>query len=86
MNIDALLARLKNEASVILAEKRELTDGTTIYILETTISFFPNGQRHIWYTLVLDAGQRDVDSEEIEAILRRFWHAEIDIKAWLKTN
>jgi hypothetical protein len=84
MNVTALLARLKNEASVFVAEKRDLSDGTVIYILGTHVSFFPHSPQHVWYTLVCEPGQVRVEVEEIEAILRRFWHAEIDVSSWLE--
>lgn len=84
MNLDRLLARLKNDASVFVAEERRLTDGTVIYILGTHVRFFPLAPRHIWYALVVEAGQQFIEQEEIEAILRRFWHAEIDIDSWIE--
>ena len=83
MNVVTLLARLKNEASVFLAEKRDLSDGTVIYILGCHVSFYPHTPQRIWYALVCDPGQVYVETEEIEAILRHFWHAEIDIDSWV---
>lgn len=81
MNIEKLLARLKNEASVVVGEKRE-RDGTITYILESHVSFFPMGPRHLWYALVVEPGQQRVEQEEINAILRHFWHGEIDSDNW----
>ena len=84
MNIDRFLARLKNEASVFVAEERRLPDGTIVYILETHASFFPLAPAHLWYTYVRDPGQDRIEEEEIETVLRRFWHGEIDITSWLE--
>ena len=84
MNIARLLARLKNEASVFVAEERKLSDGTIVYILGTHVSFFPLAPRHIWYALVCEPGKDRIEAEEIEALLRHFWHGEIDIKSWLE--
>ena len=84
MSVAALLARLKNQASVFVAEERKLVDGTIVYILGTHVSFYPLKPRHLWYTLIIEPGQSLVDPDEIEAILRRFWHAEIDVGEWIK--
>lgn len=85
MNVTDLLARLKNEASVFVAEKRDLSDGTVIYILGTHVTFYPHTPQHLWYTLVCEPGQQRVEAEEVEAILRRFWHAEIDTDGWFES-
>jgi hypothetical protein len=84
MNIDRLLVRLAKEAGVTVAEERRLPDGTIIYILIAHVSFFPHAPRRIWYVLVREPHQDRVEAEEIEALLRRFWHAEIDISSWLE--
>jgi hypothetical protein len=84
MNFDKLLARLREEAGVTVAEERLLPDGTRVYILVTHVSFFPIAPRHIWYALVRDPGQDRLEEEEVEALLRRFWHGEIDITSWLE--
>jgi hypothetical protein len=84
MNISSLLAKLKSEASIVLSEKREFPEeGIIVYILESPVTFFPQASRHLWYNLVVASGQVDVEEEEIEAILRHFWHAEIDVDSWL---
>jgi len=84
MNIDRLLAKLRDEANVVVAEERRLPDGTIIYILVARLAFFPLAPRHIWYVLVREPGQDRLEEEEIEALLRRFWHSEIDISSWLE--
>jgi hypothetical protein len=84
MNVATLLARLKSDAGIFVAEKRDLSDGTVIYILSCHISFYPHTPQRIWYTLVCDPGQTYVEVEEIEAMLRHFWHAEIDLDSWLE--
>jgi hypothetical protein len=84
MNIDRLLVRLRDEASVVVAEEIKLPDGTTVYILQTHVSFFPHTPKHLWYVLVRKPGQDRVEEEEVEVILRRFWHGEIDITSWLE--
>lgn len=86
MRIAQLLARLKSEASVFIAEETKLQDGTVVYILGMHVSFFPLAPRNIWYTLILQPNCDVVEEEEIEALLRRFWHAEIDIRAWIGTD
>jgi hypothetical protein len=84
VNIDRLLARLHKETGVIVAEERRLPDGTIIYILVAHLGFFPLAPRPIWYALVREPAQDRLEAEEIEALLRRFWHAEIDISSWLE--
>jgi hypothetical protein len=83
MSISSLLARLKNDASIVVSEERKLPDGTVIYILEAPVTFYPHAPHHLWYNLVVANGQTRVEKEEIEAILRHFWHAEIDIDTWV---
>ncbi len=83
MNIDRLLARLKTEASVVVEEARHLQDGTIVYILVSNLSFFPLAPRKVWYVLIRKPNQDRLEEEEILALLRRFWHAEIDISSWL---
>jgi hypothetical protein len=85
MNISSLLARLKSEASIVISEERKFPDGTVVYILESPVTFFPQAPRHLWYNLVMSPAQTHVDEAEIEAILRHFWHAEIDISTWLES-
>jgi hypothetical protein len=78
MKIDELLARLE-KLKVKIAERRMLEDGRSIIILTSFLSFFPLKPHHRFYPLVLEKNQTEVDDAEVEAILRHFWHAEIDL-------
>jgi hypothetical protein len=80
MNLEELLARLKG-IDVKLDEDRRLSDGTRILILTCLLGFFPLAPHHRWYTLVISPNQQDVPQYEVEAILRHFWHGELD---WFK--
>ena len=77
MNLEELLARLKG-IDVNLEEERRLADGTRILILTSFLSFFPLMPHHRWYTLVVSSEQQEVAEVEVEAILRHFWHGELD--------
>jgi hypothetical protein len=83
MQIAQLLARLRNEASVFVAEERRLQDGTVVYILGAHVAFFPLAPRNVWCTLIQQPGFDFVEEEEVESILRRFWHGEIDVQTWI---
>jgi hypothetical protein len=80
MNLEELLARLKG-IDVTVAEDRRFPDGRRILILTSFLHFFPLAPHHRWYPLVLNSGQDWVDQSEVEALLRHFWHAELD---WFK--
>ena len=78
MKLSDLLSKLKNQAGVT-EERRHLADGQTVIILTGRLPAFPFGDRaHAWYTLVLEPGQDEVSPDEVEAILRRFWQAQLD--------
>jgi hypothetical protein len=82
MNINELLARLK-KLKVDVDEERKLADGRRILILTSLLDFFPLAPHRRWYSLVMEAEQEEVPEEEAEAILRHFWHAEIE---WFKND
>ena len=77
--ISALLASLKKQAKVKVAETRQLENGTEVKILVGTLPVFPHGERPTWYPLVILPGQETIDMREVEAILRHFWNAQIDL-------
>lgn len=79
MKLSDLLSKLKNQAGVSEAERRHFADGHTVIILTGRLPAPPFTDRaHVWHALVLDPGQDDVSRDEVEAILRRFWHGELD--------
>lgn len=84
MHVKGLLSRLEKEANVTVAQERRYPDGSRELILESHLAFFPRVSEHVWYVLALEPNQDFVEEEEIEAILRRFWHSEIDISSWLE--
>jgi hypothetical protein len=77
--ISALLASLRKQAKVKIAETRQLEDGTEVKILEGKLPLFPHGERPTWYPLVTLPGQDTIDMREAEAILRHFWNAQIQL-------
>ena len=77
--ISALLASLQKQAKVKVAETRTLENGTEVKILVGTLPLFPHGERPTWYPLVILPGQETIDMREVEAILRHFWNAQINL-------
>lgn len=78
MPVNRLLAKLA-KIRVNVAETRTLPDGRTIYVLVAELPAFPFGrQQRVWYPLIIEPQQTDVPREEVEAILRHLWHAEMD--------
>ena len=78
IEVSALLASLKKEAKVEPTETRTLHDGTRILILVGRLPSLPLGGRVTWYPLVLRKDEETVDRREVEAILRHFWHLELN--------
>jgi hypothetical protein len=77
MPLPQLLARLEQH-KVTVAEKRILSDGRTVYILVAQLPSFPFGDRkHTWYSLIVEQSQTEIPRDEIEALLRHLWHAEL---------
>src|SRR5208282_4684070 len=79
IQISALLSSLQKQAKVKVAETRTLENGTEVKILVGTLPIFPHGQRPTWYPLVILPGQETIDMREVEAILRHFWNAQINL-------
>ena len=86
MRITRLLTRLRDEASVFIAEERKLPDGTVVYILGAHLAFYPMAPRNVWYALVSHPEFDFIEEEEVEALLRRFWHSEIDVRKWIEQD
>ena len=79
IQISALLASLQKQAKVKVAETRKLDNGIEVKILVGTLPVFPTGERPTWYPLVILPDQETVDMREVEAILRHFWNAQINL-------
>jgi hypothetical protein len=79
MNFNTLLERLKKHG-IRISEVREFEDGRRIYLLVSKLPF-PFSGKEEWYALKRKPGQNRVDVEEIEALLRHLWHAELDFFA-----
>jgi hypothetical protein len=47
----------------------------TVMLGRCKLPTFPMGDQQRWHIFVLEPGQIDVNRKEIEAMLRRFWHA-----------
>ena len=80
MKLSDLLSKLE-QIDVQLAERRVLHNGRTVYILTARLPALPFGvgdRAVAWYPLIVDAGQNVVPREEVEALLRHLWHAEVD--------
>jgi hypothetical protein len=75
--VSELLDNLKT-VKIEIAETRTLPDETKVIILVGTMPAFPHGSRPAWYPLVLRKGQSEVTRPEAEAILRHFWHFELE--------
>jgi len=79
IQISALLTSLQRQAKVKVAETRTLENGTEVKILVGTLPVFPHGERPTWYPLVILPEQETIDMREVEAILRHFWNAQINL-------
>jgi len=77
MNIDRLLKRLR-KINVFVAEQRSWPDGKRLYVLVSKLPQMPFGDENAYYTLVLEPGEDSVDREEIDTMLRRFWHGSVN--------
>ena len=79
IQISALLAALQKQAKVKVAETRQLENGMEVKILVGKLPAFPHGERPTWYPLVILPDQDAIDMREVEAILRHFWNAQIQL-------
>lgn len=79
IQINALLTALQKQAKVKVAETRKLENGMEVRILVGKFPVFPHGERPTWYPLVTLPSQDTVDMREVEAILRHFWNAQINL-------
>lgn len=77
MAISDLLDKL-NKEKITVAETRKLSDETQVIILVGKMPTFPHGERPAWYSLVLAKGVDHVARQEVEALLRHFWHFEAE--------
>jgi hypothetical protein len=78
MNLAKLLHWLEQH-KVDAIEDRTHADGTRVIILSGRLPFPIHEREHVWYPLVIRKGQMDVSEWEVETILRRFWHLELEV-------
>lgn len=79
MNLADLRAWLANHG-ITVAETRQLASGQTFYIFTSSLPAFPFGHnKQAWYPLAVDQAQTFIPREEIEALLRHFWFAQLEI-------
>jgi hypothetical protein len=78
MNIEKLIHWLESH-HIEPIEDRKFPDGRRAITFYGKLPFPIHERQHAWYTLVLDQDETEVDTAIIEAILRRFWHLELEI-------
>lgn len=77
MKIALLLEKLKSVRE-IQTEKRIQPDGKEVYIFSSVYPF-PRVPEPVWYTIVLEPNQDDIDDREIIAMLRHLWMFQLNI-------
>ena len=77
MKLKELLKKLAEHEEIGMEERR-LKDGTVVYIFFAALPF-PKAHEHVWYPIVVKPGQEDIDTAEIEAMLRHLWMFQLDI-------
>ena len=77
MSLSELLAKIEAHPDIEI-EKRELPDGTQIYIFASELPM-PRAYEPRWYPLVIAHGQTEVARKEIDAMLRHLWQFQLDI-------
>lgn len=79
MLIAKLIPWLKKH-NIDVVEQSLQPDSSRVLIFSTNLPRFPSGEdRHVWASLVIDAGQTEVSESEIETVLRHCWHGELEI-------
>jgi len=78
MNIEKLLHWLEQH-HIHAIEDRTQADGSRVVMLSGSLPFPIHDREHVWYPLVIKPGQMDVSESEVAAILRRFWHLELEL-------
>jgi hypothetical protein len=74
MNLDTLLARLKDHKIYVAEERKFSEQGKVAIIFRCPAPEIPfGGHKELWATLTIEIGQTEVDREEIEALLRHLW-------------
>jgi hypothetical protein len=78
MNLDTLLARLKDHKISVVEERKFPDEGMITYTLRCPAPEIPfGGHKELWATLTIDIGQTEVDRKEIEALLRHLWYGSL---------
>jgi len=62
----------------IKVEERIHSDGKHVYIFSAAYPF-PHVPEPVWYPIVLNPGQEEIDDREIEAMLRHLWMFQINV-------
>jgi len=76
MKLSVLLSSLKQVAEIDIDERTH-KDGTKVFIF-SSLRPFPQFE-HVWYPIVVLAGQEDVDDDEVEAMLRHLWMFQLNL-------
>jgi len=80
MRLEDLITWLTSKG-ITVAEKREITSAKkTVYIFTAKLPEFPFGpNKWRWFPITVDQGQNEIPREEIEAMLRHFWFANLAV-------
>lgn len=78
MNLETLLARLKDYRIYVAEERKFPDEGKISYNFRCPAPSPPfAGHTELWATLTIDIGQTEIDREEIDALLRHLWFGSV---------
>ena len=80
MKLALLLEKLKKEGVALQLQTFDHQSRATTYMLTGTLPTFPHGARPVWYPLIVPDGKDEVPVHEVRAVLRHFWHSELEEK------
>lgn len=83
MNIEKLIHWLSTHGIEVL-EDRKNSDGCRIITFTAQLPECETSQRHVWFPLVLLKGQTEISRSEIDSLLSRLWHGELELPEELR--
>ncbi len=78
MNIEKLIHWLE-QRNIHVLEDRLYADGTRVVTFTASLPECETSGRHVWYPIVIPKGKFDVSKSEIESLLGRLWHGELEL-------
>jgi len=83
MNIEKLIHWLE-ERHIHVLEDRHHADGTRVVTFTASLPECETTGRHVWYPIVILKDQSEVSRSEIESLLERLWHGELELPEELR--